>query len=77
MVSSLLDEPVSNKVAFLGEVGLGGEIRAVNKVDHRLGEIQKMGFEKAIIPQASSPERDHDLRVIESPNIMNAIKKAL
>lgn len=77
LVSSLLDEPVSNKVAFLGEVGLGGEIRAVNKVDHRLGEIQKMGFEKAIIPQASSPERDHDLRVIESPNIMNAIKKAL
>jgi DNA repair protein RadA/Sms len=77
LVSSLLDESIDSKIAFLGEVGLGGEIRAVNKVDHRLSEIEKMGFEKAIIPQASNPERSHDLQCIEAANIMAAIKKAL
>ncbi|MCW9707704.1 DNA repair protein RadA [Fodinibius salsisoli] len=77
LVSSLLDESIDSKIAFLGEVGLGGEIRAVNQVDQRLGEIEKMGFGKAIIPKASSPERNHDLQFLGVSNIMAAIKKAL
>ncbi|GAA5523031.1 DNA repair protein RadA [Fodinibius salicampi] len=77
LVSSLLDDSISKDFAFLGEVGLGGEIRAVNNVDQRLGEIQKLGFEKAIVPQASTIDRKHDLQLIKAANIMAAIKKAL
>lgn len=77
LVSSLLDQPVDSDMAFLGEVGLGGEIRAVNKVDQRLGEVQKLGFKKTIIPEASSPERTHEVQVKNASNIMEAIKKAL
>jgi len=77
LVSSFLDKPISSKIAFLGEVGLGGEVRAVNKIDHRLGEIQKLGFKQAIIPGANSPQRDDKMRVSGVSNIMNCIKKAL
>jgi len=77
LVSSLLDKSIGKRIAMLGEVGLGGEIRAVSKIDRRLAEVQKLGFEKAIIPQAADPERDHDLRLLKVANIMDATKKAL
>ncbi|HET6528829.1 MAG TPA: DNA repair protein RadA [Balneolaceae bacterium] len=77
LVSSFLDKPISNKIAFLGEVGLGGEARAVNKIDRRLGEIQKLGFNHAIVPKANKPNKNSDLKIDGVTNIMNAIKKAL
>ncbi|MDZ7658489.1 DNA repair protein RadA [Fodinibius sp.] len=77
LVSSFLDKPISNKVAFLGEVGLGGEVRTVNKIDHRLTEINKLGFKKAIIPQSNTIEQDIDLKINGVGNISQAIKKAL
>lgn len=77
LVSSFLDKPISSKIAFLGEVGLGGEVRAVNKIDHRLGEIQKLGFRQAIIPTANSPQREGKMKISGVSNIMNCIKKAL
>ena len=36
-------------VAFAGEVGLGGEVRAVNRVDSRISEAAKLGFRKIFI----------------------------
>jgi len=54
LVSSLLDKPVQSDMAFMGEVGLGAEIRAVNNIDQRLSEIQKLGFQYAVIPRANS-----------------------
>lgn len=75
LVSSLLDRPLSSNIVFLGEVGLGGEIRAVNRVDQRLGEIQKIGFQKALIPSASTSDRSYNLQLLEASNIMDAIKK--
>ncbi len=49
VLSSLIDEPVANKICFAGEVGLSGEIRSVNKIDQRVSEAQKLGFEKIFI----------------------------
>ncbi|MEL7832426.1 DNA repair protein RadA [Fodinibius sp. Rm-B-1B1-1] len=77
LVSSFLDKPISNKVAFLGEVGLGGEVRTVNKIDHRLTEINKLGFKKAIAPRSNTIEQDIDLKIAGVDNISQAIKKAL
>jgi DNA repair protein RadA/Sms len=34
---------------FTGEVGLSGEIRAVNRIEQRIAEAEKLGFEKIII----------------------------
>lgn len=77
LVSSFLDKPISNKMAFLGEVGLGGEVRTVNKIDHRLTEINKLGFQKAIIPGSNTIEQETDLKTLGVTNISSAIKKAL
>lgn len=53
MVSALLssyeDLPLSQHIAFAGEVGLSGEIRAVNRIEQRVAEAEKLGFEKIII----------------------------
>ena len=77
LVSSFLDKPISNKVAFLGEVGLGGEVRTVNKIDHRLTEINKLGFKKAVLPQSNTLDQKTDLKSLGVTNISAAIKKAL
>lgn len=76
LISSLLDKPISNKLAFLGEVGLGGEVRSVNKIEHRLGEIKKLGFEHSIVPKANAASPD-GLKISEVSNISAAIRKAL
>jgi len=49
VLSSNEDMPVSPKVCFAAEVGLSGEIRAVNKVEQRISEASKLGFEKIFI----------------------------
>jgi DNA repair protein RadA/Sms len=53
VASSLRDVPVDSGTAVFGEVGLGGEIRAVARVEARLAEARHMGFERALIPRAN------------------------
>lgn len=50
LVSSLKDQVVGEKVMAFGEIGLAGEIRAVNNAEKRVNEASRMGFEKCIIP---------------------------
>lgn len=49
LLSSYEDTAISNKYCFSGEVGLSGEIRAVNKVEQRISEAAKLGYEKVYI----------------------------
>ena len=49
LMSSYHDVPISEKVAFAAEVGLGGEIRAVNRIENRISEAEKLGFEEIFI----------------------------
>jgi len=49
LMSSYNDVPIDMKVAFAGEVGLSGEVRAVNRVEQRIQEAQKLGFEKIYV----------------------------
>jgi DNA repair protein RadA/Sms len=49
LVSSYNDIPVSSKITFAAEVGLSGEVRAVSRVDQRISEAEKLGFEKIFI----------------------------
>lgn len=53
IASSYRDLPVDRKTAFAGEVGLSGEIRPVSRVDLRLAEAQKLGFERMFLPAAA------------------------
>lgn len=49
LLSSFEDIPISQHMAFAGEIGLSGEIRAVNRIEQRIAEAEKLGFEKMII----------------------------
>ncbi len=49
VLSSNEDMPISPKTCFAGEVGLSGEIRPVNRVDQRISEAEKLGFEHIFI----------------------------
>lgn len=51
IVSSLKDYPVKENVLAFGEIGLGGEIRAVNSCEQRIKEAAKLGFAKCIVPK--------------------------
>jgi DNA repair protein RadA/Sms len=41
---------------FLGELGLGGEVRRVQRLPARLREAERLGFERAIVPAASAKD---------------------
>ncbi len=49
LLSSYEDNALPNKVCFAGEVGLSGEIRAVNRIEQRIAEAEKLGFDKIFI----------------------------
>ena len=49
LVSSFLDAPLSGRICFAAEVGLGGEIRAVNRIENRISEAEKLGFEEIYV----------------------------
>jgi len=49
LVSSYFDQPVSTKVCFVGEIGLSGEILPVKKIDQRIAESQKIGYETIFV----------------------------
>jgi len=49
LLSSYEDTAIAHKSCFVGEVGLSGEIRAVNRIEQRIAEADKLGFEKIFV----------------------------
>lgn len=56
VLSSVNEKPVSPAFAFLGEVGLAGEVRSVSGASSRLKELAQMGFETIVLAKAASKE---------------------
>lgn len=54
VAGSLKDKPLPKEAVFIGEVGLGGELRAVPLMDARVREAQKLGFKTAFVSHANS-----------------------
>ena len=57
IVSSLKSKPLPAKLVVFGEVGLAGEVRAVQRGQERLREAAKLGFTQALIPKANKPKQ--------------------
>jgi len=49
LLSSYEDVPLPQHICFAGEVGLNGEIRSVNRIEQRIAEAEKLGFEKIVV----------------------------
>ncbi|TKK67713.1 DNA repair protein RadA [Ilyomonas limi] len=67
LLSSYEDVPLSQQICFAGEVGLNGEIRAVNRIEQRIAEAEKLGFEKIIVSRYNKKGFDNkkfDIEVV-------------
>ena len=67
LLSSYEDVPLPAHICFAGEVGLNGEIRAVNRIEQRIAEAEKLGFEKIIVSRYNKKSFDpkaHKIQVL-------------
>lgn len=76
LVSSYKNQPVDEKTIVFGEVGLSGEVRAVNMPEQRVAEAKKLGFETCIIPEVSKDmvKDIKGIKVIGVKNISDAMQ---
>ena len=51
VLSSNVDTPIETGWCMAGEVGLSGEVRPVNRIEQRIAEAEKLGFNHIILPQ--------------------------
>ena len=58
ILSSNADIPISSRYAFAAEVGLSGEIRAVTRIEARIAEADKLGFEKIFVSKYNAKGLD-------------------
>ena len=72
IASSLLNQPLSRQTLVIGEVGLGGEVRNVAKLETRLKEAEKLGFTKVILPQTEI--KSQKLKTFFIKNVADLIK---
>lgn len=78
LYSGLCDKPVPEKCVVFGEVGLGGEIRAVSRVHERVKEAARLGFERCIVPKNSfralSKNEDYGIKIVGADTLAGAFK---
>ena len=77
-IASSYNEKILNQtMAVFGEVGLGGEIRSVTKVENRINEAQSLGFSQIIIPKSNFDrlKRDSKSNVIGVSNVGEALHR--
>lgn len=66
ILSSYEDISISNHICFAAEVGLGGEIRAVHKIENRISEAEKLGFKEIYISKFNKKGLDlsgYDIKI--------------
>jgi DNA repair protein RadA/Sms len=75
VLSSNMDIALDEYTCVTGEVGLSGEIRPVNRIDQRIKEAEKLGFERIIVPFGQKYD-PHNLKikVLEVSRVAEAFK---
>jgi len=72
------DVVIDAHTAIVGEVGLSGEIRAVNNIEKRIKEVEKLGFKKIIIPQSNKiEEKFNEIEIVRVNKIIEAITSCI
>lgn len=79
IASSLKNQPLPTDMAFIGEVGLSGELRAVSRLSTRLREAVKLGFSRVIVPKSGRLDGGNvdNLKVLRAGTINEAIRRAV
>jgi DNA repair protein RadA/Sms len=77
LLSSYEDVPIPQDTCFSGEVGLSGEIRAVNRIEQRIAEAEKLGFQKIIVSkynQKSLPNKRFHIEIVTMARVEEVYK---
>jgi DNA repair protein RadA/Sms len=75
ILSSSFDKPINKKICFAGEVGLSGEIRPVNRIEQRIREADKQGFQKILISNTNlSSDFKSEIEIIRVKKVESALK---
>ena len=78
IITCVRDVVFDSHTAIVGEIGLSGEIRAVNHIDKRINEAQKLGFKRIIIPSANEIQEEiKGIEVLKVQRIIEAITRAV
>ena len=79
VASNFREQPIEERTVLLGEVGLGGEVRAVPQVEKRLNEAARLGFKRAIIGRHNAGRlgKRPDMEIVAVANVVDAMQAAL
>jgi DNA repair protein RadA/Sms len=78
IASSHKNKPVDQATAVVGEIGLAGEIRAVNRIEQRVKEAEKLGFQAIVLPQNNLKElKKTKIKLIGAASLKDALTAAL
>ena len=78
IITCVRDVVFDSHTAIVGEIGLSGEIRAVNHIEKRITEAQKLGFKRIIIPETNDIQNDiKGIEIIKVRRIIEAITRAV
>ncbi len=78
MVSSFKDRALSPRMVAIGEIGLAGELRAVSRMDVRLREAARLGFQEALLPRGARARMEPvaGIEVAEAATVREAVALA-
>ncbi len=75
ILSSNEDEVIAPNICFTAEVGLSGEIRAVNRVEQRILEAEKLGFDKIVLSKYNKiPNQNYQIEIIKVGSMLDIVK---
>jgi DNA repair protein RadA/Sms len=77
LMSSLKNISIPLKIAAVGEIGLGGELRGVSQMSRRLAELGQMGFEGCLAPISKVQTIDTNIVLFQNDSLSTALAKVL
>jgi DNA repair protein RadA/Sms len=77
MMSSHQDLEINNETAFCAEIGLSGEIRAVNRIEQRIAEAEKLGFKRVFISKYNNkiPTKQFQIDIVSLTKVTDLISR--
>jgi DNA repair protein RadA/Sms len=76
LASSVYDRPLSSDAIFIGEVGLGGEVRVVSQTERRVAEAANMGMRRVYVAERGIPKRaGRDVEIIGVTTIQDLLRR--
>jgi DNA repair protein RadA/Sms len=79
LASSLKEAPAQRESVVIGEVGLGGEVRAVSQIERRIKEAEKLGFSRCVIPHGNLKglNQEFEIKIEGVRSIQETLKSML